>query len=89
MALVYALPYKTTRLLGRDKGPAVNKMTDRTVKEDIRLTLASIKKNLRIGNILMGDDGAGVKVLELLPDKINKIEYVINNEGWQTLIGLK
>ena len=56
MALVYALPYKTTRLLGREKGPAVNKMTDPTVKEDIRLTLASIKNNIRVGNILMAHE---------------------------------
>ena len=27
-----------------------------------------------IGNTLMGDDGAGIRVLELLPDNINKIE---------------
>lgn len=27
-----------------------------------------------IGNTLMGDDGAGVKVLKLLPDSIRKIE---------------
>lgn len=53
MSLVYALPFKTTRLLGREKAPVVNKMTDPTVEEDIRLTLASIKKNIRVGNILM------------------------------------
>lgn len=56
MSLLYALPYKTTRLLGRDKAPAVNKMTDATVKEDIRLTLASIRKNLRSGNILLAHE---------------------------------
>ncbi len=27
-----------------------------------------------IGNTTMGDDGAGVKVLDLLPDEINKID---------------
>lgn len=56
MALVYALPYKTIRLLGRAEAPAVNKMTDPTVEEDIRLTLASIKKNLDSGDILMAHE---------------------------------
>ena len=36
-----------------------------------------------IGNILMGDDGAGVKVLELLPDSVNKIELAT---GGMTLL---
>ena len=36
-----------------------------------------------IGNILMGDDGAGVKVLDLLPDSVNKIELAT---GGMTLL---
>ena len=36
-----------------------------------------------IGNILMGDDGAGVKVLNLLPDNVNKIELAT---GGMTLL---
>ena len=56
MALVYALPYKKTRLLGRAKAPSANRMTDPTVKEDIRLTLISIKNNLACGDILMAHE---------------------------------
>ena len=36
-----------------------------------------------IGNILMGDDGAGVKVLNLLPDSVSKIELAT---GGMTLL---
>ena len=36
-----------------------------------------------IGNTTMGDDGAGVKVLEMLPDNINKIDLAI---GGMTLL---
>lgn len=56
LAQVYALPYKKTRLLGREKAPIVKKMTDPTVKEDIRLTIASIKNNIRKGDILLASE---------------------------------
>ena len=56
MALVYALPYKRLRIFGCEKEPVPDPRNDPAAKEDIRLTLASIRSNLAKGNIYLASE---------------------------------
>jgi len=56
MAMVYALPHRRLRILGRDRAPVPDPTEDPAVREDTRLTLASIAANLDEGNVYLASE---------------------------------
>jgi len=56
LAMVFALPHRRMRILGRDKAPTPDPATDAASKEDARLTLRDIESTVESGNIYLASE---------------------------------